>query len=368
MAKETIVTLPTLHPGQVRAYNLGRASRLVAVRCGRRWGKSLMAEVIVGDASIKRKLCGFFAPDYKRISEIYNEIAASLNPVIGSSSRTAGAIRTRTGGRVDFWTLNDPLAGRSRMYHEVIIDEAAFTEKNMMDIWRLAIKPTLFDFSGRAWVFSNTNGVDPENFFWRICNQPEHGFVEYHAPTEDNPHVPRRMPGESDVSYFARRKQEFDNLIRDNPPLVYQQEHLAEWVDWSGVAFFDKQKFLVDGVAPPIPVRCDAVFAIVDTATKTGQTHDGTAVTYFAKTNHGGHPLMILDWDIQQIEGALLETWLPTIFKNLEFWAKTCGARSGSVGTWIEDKSSGMVLLQHAKRKGWPAQPIDSKLSISWEV
>ena len=39
---------------------------------------------------------------------------------------------------------------------------------------------------------SNTNGIDPENLLWQLCNQPEHGFVDFHAPTTSNPLIPLR--------------------------------------------------------------------------------------------------------------------------------------------------------------------------------
>jgi hypothetical protein len=72
---------------------------------------------------------------------------------------------------------------------------------------------------------------------------------------------------------------------------------------------------------------------------------------------------MILDWDIAQIEGALLETWLPMVFDRLEELARVCGARYGSAGALIEDKNSGTILLQQALRRDMPAQAIDSKLT-----
>jgi len=72
---------------------------------------------------------------------------------------------------------------------------------------------------------------------------------------------------------------------------------------------------------------------------------------------------MILDWDIVQIEGALLETWLPIVFRRLGELAQQCGARMGSLGALIEDKNSGTILLQQALRRGMPAQAIDSKLT-----
>jgi hypothetical protein len=106
------------------------------------------------------------------------------------------------------------------------------------------------------------------------------------------------------------------------------------------------------------------VFAVIDTASKTGTEHDATAVTFFSLERHGApFPLMILDWDLVQIEGALLETWLPIVFKRLEELAAQCCARMGSLGALIEDKNSGTILLQQALRRGMLATAIDSKLT-----
>jgi hypothetical protein len=61
----------------------------------------------------------------------------------------------------------------------------------------------------------------------------------------------------------------------------------------------------------PGKATCECVFAVIDTASKTGTDNDATAVTFFAQCT-GPYRLLILDWDIVQIEGAILETWLPT--------------------------------------------------------
>jgi hypothetical protein len=69
------------------------------------------------------------------------------------------------------------------------------------------------------------------------------------------------------------------------------------------------------------------------------------AVTFFALDRLNRHaPLLILDWDIAQIEGVLLKTWLPMVFDRLEKLSRLCGARPGLVGVWIEDKKSGTIL------------------------
>jgi hypothetical protein len=293
-----------------------------------------------------------------------------LRPIVDTSSRTPPVIRLSNGGRIDFWSLENPIAGRGRRYRRIVIDEAAFTkdgdnrsDDSMMALWEKGIKPTLFDYGGEALVCSNSAGRNPDNFFYNICSDPRYGFHEFHATTMGNPLLPKRAGNESVDDWRARRTRFHEDLRKDNDPLVYAQEYLAEFVDWSGVAFFSREKLLVDNQPVPIPARCDAIFAVVDTASKTGTDNDATAVTFFALDHIGRTPLLILDWDIAQIEGALLEIWLPEVFARLEELARLCRARRGSIGAFIEDKNSGTILLQQALRRQMPAQAIDSKLT-----
>jgi hypothetical protein len=282
--------------------------------------------------------------------------------VVSSSDKSRGLIRTRTGGGVEFWSMEDENAGRSRKYHRAIFDEAAFTKPKAIDVWERSVKPTLLDYNGSCLMMSNTNGIDPDNLFWQVCNEPRHGFVQFHAPTHSNPFLPK--------SAIAK-------LIAENPPLVYQQEYLAEFVDWSGDAFFSINSLLDESGQPvAYPARCEAVFTTIDSATKTGKEHDGTAVIYWALMRGGpsivgpdGRPvgprytLVILDWDLTQIEGAMLETWLPTVRDRGIELANGCLAQRGFLGAMIEDKASGMILLQQARMRKLPAFPIDSKLT-----
>jgi len=308
---------------------------------------------------------GWFAPENKKLREAYRDLHECLGPVISSSSKNDGEIHLITGGRIDFWSLEDEAAGRSRKYHLAIIDEGAFTKPRvMMDTWEKAIKPTLFDFGGQAVVSSNTAGEDPQNFFWQICNEPRHGFAQYHAPTRNNPHLPERDPADSDEVHAAKRAEALAALIRDNPPNVYRQEYLAEFVDWSGDAFFQRDKLLVDRQPVVVPFLMDTIFAVIDTAVKTGKENDGTAVVYFGVVSSGAQrTLLLLDWDVVQIEGAFLDTWLQTVFSTLDGMAGDYRLRVPHIGAFIEDKASGMVLLQQARNRGWPAHPIDSKLT-----
>ena len=339
---------PTFHDGQEDLYHSG--TKLNAVRCGRRWGKTRFLEILATDAVCQKLSVGVFAPEYKQLQEPWDHIREILNPIISSANRNEGTIKTKFGGKCDFWILNDnELAGRGREYDLILIDEASFTKTpQMKDIWQRSLKPTMLTTRGTAWVFSTPNGVDTENFFYSICNDPDMGFETFHKPTSTNPYVP--------LDELEKEKER-------NHPLVYQQEYLAEFVDWSGVAFFSLDKMLNNGNPVEYPIKCDGIFAVIDTAVKGGKDNDGTAVVYCALNKLYGQPLIILDWDIIQVDGALLETWMPTVFQRLEELAQVTKARNGVVGTFIEDASTGSILIQQGRTRGWNTHSIDSKLT-----
>lgn len=153
----------------------------------------------------------------------------------------------------------------------------------------------------------------------------------------------------------------------------------------AGTSFFDVQyalegsylegEQLVGGQPVEYPTICDAVFAVMDTAVKTGSKNDGTGVIFYAISQHVGYKVVVLDWDIQQIEGASLEHWIPSVFERLDEFTKMFRVRMGSLGVFVEDKASGTILLQQMRNREaspsldrrwmphWRAHEIDSGLT-----
>ena len=173
--------------------------------------------------------------------------------------------------------------------------------------------------------------------------------------------TPRDHDGQS-ASAEAREQREHGGLGRssgsvhrrvaqDYDPLVFAQEYETAFVDWSGVAFFGREKLLVDNQPIPLPERCDCVFTVIDTASKTGTDNDGTAVTFFAYTPHTPVRLHILDRALAQIEGGVLEQWLPGVFQILEELSRSCGARRGA-GPLLSLATSQIVAREVATLSG----------------
>ncbi|EJI4669808.1 TPA: hypothetical protein N2E64_003400, partial [Salmonella enterica] len=221
MATEHVIEFLPFHAGQKKIYR-SPAKRKV-IRAGRRFGKTTMLEQAGGNWAARQMRVGWFAPSYKILLPSFKTIRDLLKPITISSSKTDSIIELIGGGLVEFWTLDNPDAGRSRKYHKVIIDEGSLVKKGMRDIWEQAIEPTLLDFDGDAVMAGTPKGVDDENFFYQACNDKSMGWEEHHAPTAANPTI--------NPAALAR-------IIDGRPPLVVQQEYNAEFVDWRGQNFF----------------------------------------------------------------------------------------------------------------------------------
>ncbi len=354
------IAFTAFHPDQRRFFEVWRKNKYVAGRCGRRYGKTDFAKTIAGDYATKGRNIGWFAPSYKIMSEAYSELHRLLAPLIptkNGASKTEGVLRTVTGGRIDFWSLENENAGRSRHYHLVIVDEVAFAKATMTDIWEKSIQPTLLDYSdlpygGRCLMVSNTNGVSEDNFFYKICEtqREKFKFAQFHAPTRNNPYMPAAALAELEASKH---------------PFIWQQEYLALFVDFTGKSFFQKDNLLVDGKPVALPYGVEQVFAVIDTAVKEGKEHDATAVSYWAIMPDWftDYRLVCLDWNLVSINGSMLEVWIREVYARLEFFAKECKAVYGSVGAYIEDAQSGSILLQQCAARGWPAQALPMELT-----
>lgn len=335
------------HEGQKAIYR--DPSKRKVIRAGRRFGKTTMLEQCAGNWGAQRRLVGWFAPSHKIMLPTFKSIRKMLSPIITHSSKTDGIIELIGGGSVEFWTLDNEDAGRSRKYHNVIVDEASLVKKGLKEIWEQAIEPTLLDFNGDAIFAGTPKGIDDDNFFYQICTDKSKGFTEFHTPTTANPTI---------------SEDAFKLITKGKPELVIQQEYRAEFVDWRGMNFFKLPWLLDENMRPvPFPEHCNTVYATMDCAAKGGVANDGSALIWFALENLPEPHLVILDWDIQQIDGLYLQDQMPLHLARTEELARICRARNGSMGVHIEDKSTGTVLLQKGAKERWNVHSIDSDLT-----
>jgi hypothetical protein len=166
------ILLPCLHAGQAKAFWALQSHRLKALRCGRRFGKTELAKAWIAQGLLQGEECAWFAPQHMTWSEVYQDLTQMLLPMLETSSRTPPVIRLSSRGRLDFWSLENSIAGRGRRYRRIVIDEAAFTkdgdnrsDDSMIALWEKGIKPTLLDYEGEALVCSKFRGQESGQLF-----------------------------------------------------------------------------------------------------------------------------------------------------------------------------------------------------------
>lgn len=200
------------HEGQSKV--LEEAKRFNVLCCGRRWGKSAMAVNLLAETALEGYPAGYFTPTYKLLDGTYNECLLALDKVI-KRKHEHQFIELITGGRIEFWSLENEMAGRSRKYKRAVSDEVAFT-KNMWKSWTEGIRATLTDYKGDAWFLSTPRG---KNDFYKLFmrgKQGEHNWASWQMSTYTNPYID---------------KEEIDDAKNDLPPLAFSQEYLAEFND-----------------------------------------------------------------------------------------------------------------------------------------
>ena len=191
---------------------LSEQKRFNVLCCGRRWGKSKLAINLIGECAMDGYPSAYFAPTYKLLEGTFKELLQRLEPAI-KKKHDNQFIELKTGGQIDFWSMENQLAGRSRKYKRAIVDEAAFN-RNLWTTWTEAIRPTLTDLKGDAWFMSTPKG---KNDFYKLfmrgqTNEPN--WMSWQMPTSTNPHI--------DIS-------EIEDARHDLPELAFSQEYLAEF-------------------------------------------------------------------------------------------------------------------------------------------
>lgn len=203
------IELDAPHAGQQRV--IDEAKRWNVLQCGRRFGKSSLGQNLVIDTAIHGNPAAWFAPTYKLLSEVWRESKRLLAPARPTINEQEKRIRLPTRGVIDFWSLDQPDAGRGRKYKRVVIDEAGIV-RNLESAWQEAIRPTLTDLRGDGWFLGTPKG---HNFFHRLYARGQSGeldWASWRMPTSANPYI---------------SKDEIEAARRDMPPAAFNQEFMG---------------------------------------------------------------------------------------------------------------------------------------------
>jgi hypothetical protein len=227
--------LPELHTAQTRCVR--EARRFNTLACGRRFGKTTLGINLVIEPSVQGKRAAWFSPTYKSLGDVWREVRTTLAPLITTTSEQQRRLELRGGGVIEFWSLEDPDAGRGRAYHRAAIDEAAMVS-DLKAIWNSAIRPTLADYVGDAWFMSTPRAM---NYFYELYqfgqddSRPD--WMSWCMPTSANPRI---------------HPSEIEAARRDLPERVFAQEYLAQFLPDGAGVFRGIHECVLDGTKEPV--------------------------------------------------------------------------------------------------------------------
>ena len=190
---------------------------------GRRFGKTALGTWLLAEPALRGRPTAWFAPTYKYLDQVFDRVSQALAPVMLHRNQQMKWIQLKTGGCIDFWTLDGDDPARGRKYDTAIIDEAAMVPK-LRHQWNAAIRATLTDYQGGAWFLSTPkprSRSDGAAFFGELFDrgQGDGEWMSWQMPSTTNPFL---------------AASEIEAARYELPELVFRQEYGAEFVEFAG--------------------------------------------------------------------------------------------------------------------------------------
>ncbi len=186
-------------------------SRFKVLMCGRRWGKSLLAQVIsILEMLNKHQVC-YITPTYRLANHFFVELLKVIpSSIIKTANKSDLYIELVTGGSILFFSGEGLERMRGYKFHYCIIDEAAYID-NLEYYFTNVIRAVLSDYSGKCLFISTPRGT---NYFYSLflkgLELNNEGFRSFKFPSSSNP-------------YF--NKTELEVIKNSIPSIAYLQEY-----------------------------------------------------------------------------------------------------------------------------------------------
>lgn len=217
------IRLPKLYDKQQEIYDNRKKFNLIII--SRRWGKTTMSKRLVIEPAIRQPgyLAAWSAPKWKYMLAEFEKHAEILEPLTERLHREERTIKLTNKSILEYWSSDDPGAGRSRKYNRWVSDETQ-QQRELEVFISGSVIPTLLDLRGDLWALGTANGEGSElhTLYNRALTQPDLWQVAS-GRIEDNPYMD---PEEIKIlrSAYANNKD------------LEAQEFDSQWIRIDGVA------------------------------------------------------------------------------------------------------------------------------------
>ena len=213
-----------LHEGQLQVANDPHRFRVICA--GRRWGKSVLSQLIVLQWATKE--VGTFwivSPTYRAGKMIHwrglQHILAKTN-WIAKKNEVELSITLKNGSIIELKGAENPDALRGVKLRGLVIDEIA-SIRNWDWLWSEVLRPTLTDYQAPALFISTPKGY---NHFYELFQKGQNtnagDYQSWRFTSYDNPYIP---------------KGEIDNAKKELTEDTFQQEYMADFRKYTGLVY-----------------------------------------------------------------------------------------------------------------------------------
>jgi phage FluMu gp28-like protein len=230
------IAIPELHENQQAIMDC--SARFRVVMCGRRFGKSELAQLEIIFEAMKGNAVAYITPTYQLAKTFFNKL---IKVIPFENNKSDLIINFPNDGSVMFFTGERLDNLRGRKFHLVVVDEASFIP-NLEDGWLNSIRPTLTDYKGRALFLSTPKG---KNYFYSLFMKGgDADWQSFKFTTYDNPYIDRA---------------EVDDASRQLPQAVFEQEYLANAMENAANPFGSQH---IDECIKPLSTNPAAYYGI----------------------------------------------------------------------------------------------------------
>lgn len=227
-----------LHTGQLSVAN--DAHRFRVVDAGRRWGKSVLAQLIILQWATKNVgVYWIVSPTYRQGKQIHWRGLQQIVPQewIAKKNEVELSITLTNGSTIELKGAENPDALRGVKLRGLVVDEIA-SIRNWDWLWSEVLRPTLTDYEASALFISTPKGY---NHFYdlyqkgqsNISGEGDSGYRSWRFTSYDNPYI---------------KKEEIDHAKQELTEDTFAQEYMADFRKHTGMVYkeFEREVHVIE--------------------------------------------------------------------------------------------------------------------------
>ena len=228
-----------LHEGQLEVAKDTHRFRVICA--GRRWGKSVLSQLIVLQWATKEAgTYWIVSPTYRQGKQIHWRGLQQIVPRewIAKKNEVELSITLKNGSVIELKGAENPDALRGVKLRGLVVDEIA-SIRNWSWLWDEVLRATLTDYEAPAIFISTPQGFNHFHELYQLGQTDETSYKSWKFTSYDNPYIPT---------------QEIDEAKKELTEDTFAQEYMADFRKFTGLVHkpWDREIHLIDSFDIPL--------------------------------------------------------------------------------------------------------------------